>query len=119
MRRISVTVRVRQWSGARVGLGTVTVTNTPLLVDGKNPRVVQLKTEDVIRSGGLYTSGDYKIGPVTPLPGMMDSVEPASATSREVLYVLTVEGKEVICKKVNDNNFAPFHITVVVRPIGQ
>lgn len=119
LRLIPVTVRVRQWTGQRVGLGTVTVTDTRLLVDGQNPRVVQLKTEDIVRSAGKYSSGDWRIGPVTPLPGMLDDVEPASASSREVLYVLNVNGAEVICKKVNDNSFSPFRIVVVVRPIGQ
>ena len=80
----TVTVRVVVWSGERVGLGTATTTDTPLLTaTGHNPKVRKVSTREVAASGGLFRDGDYKVGPMTPDQGAftMATLDPAT-TSR-------------------------------------
>ena len=52
LRRFDVVMRVVTWSGQTAGEGTRTVTDTPLLIQGKRPGVRRMKQEDVIASGG-------------------------------------------------------------------
>lgn len=71
LRQYDVSLRIVRWSGARPGLGTKTVINHPITVNqnqtGNNrPKVVLVSTRELIASGGKYTDGDYRIGPLTP-----------------------------------------------------
>lgn len=68
IRLFTVAVMSRTWSGERPGLGIATNSTTPLMVaHGEfNARVRGLTSKDVLASGGLYTSEDVKVGPVTP-----------------------------------------------------
>lgn len=71
LRQYDVALRIVSWTGARPGLGTKTVTDYPVTVNqnqpGNNrPKVTLVSTREVIASGGLYTDGDYRIGPLTP-----------------------------------------------------
>lgn len=63
LRRYSVTLRRRVWSGGAPGLGTATVTDVVL---SPRPRVRQLNSKEVAASGGTYEEGDYRIDRVTP-----------------------------------------------------
>ena len=68
LRRHVVTIRVRTWSGERVGLGTRLDTETVLSVGAGayNPKVTRVSQKDIVASGGLYQSNDVKVGPLTP-----------------------------------------------------
>jgi hypothetical protein len=68
LRNTAVTVRVVSWTGARQGLGTSSFVDTKLLVKGQtqNPRVKQLTARDVFASGGVYSTQDVRVGPLTP-----------------------------------------------------
>jgi len=71
LRQYDVTLRIVSWSGARPGLGVKTVVNHDITVnqakpDNDRPKVKLLTTRDIIASGGRYTEGDYRIGPLTP-----------------------------------------------------
>ncbi len=71
LRPWSCTVRVRTWTGARVGLGDRTDVDTPIVNMASNGvaqpvYVKQLSRKEIIASGGLYTDRDWKVGPITP-----------------------------------------------------
>lgn len=70
LRPYTVTVRVNTWSGSSKnlpGAGTSVTTSTTLTTSGSNAvRVERLSTRDVIASSGMYTDGDYLVGPITP-----------------------------------------------------
>lgn len=105
-RQHDVVMRVVTWSGQSVGEGTKTVTDTPLLIQGRRVKVRLIKQEDIIASGGLYEDGDYKIGPFTPtysVPGAefptggidVSGFNPAEDGSRRaVYYKITGPGME-------------------------
>lgn len=67
-RRYDVTLRVISWTGSRVGVGTSTVTDYPIVVNElmDRPKVKLLTTDEIIASNGLYVDGDYRVGPITP-----------------------------------------------------
>lgn len=105
-RRFDVVMRVIEWSGQRVGEGTKTVTDTPLLVQDQRVKVRRIEQKDIIASGGELEDIDYRIGPFTPAYanqlGLFPSggIEPvtfnplADATSREIYYKITGQGME-------------------------
>lgn len=66
LRPFRIWVTSRAWSGTRVGVGTKTDTTTELTCAGRPPKVKQISDADVIASGGLYSSGDIEVGPITP-----------------------------------------------------
>lgn len=96
IRLVSLTVRTKDWSGARVGQGTKTVTDTviggPM---GTRYKISVVSTKDVVASGGRYQAGQYKIGPITPpYPGgpfTVDQLIPPklSGQAREVYYAIS------------------------------
>ncbi len=68
MRLFTVAVMSRTWSGERPGVGQKSDKTTPVMVAHGcfNARVRSVTSKDVIASGGLYTTEDVKVGPVTP-----------------------------------------------------
>lgn len=105
VRPISVTVRVVQWDGGRVGLGNPTVTDSPLLVgNGQwDPHVTQISARDALASGGKYTNQDVRVGPMTPAyaatlgvssGGVASSTidPPVQSASAEVYFKLAGDG---------------------------
>ncbi len=68
LRRYSVSVIQRTWTGTRPGLGASLDTTTAVLTDlGLYQVKVESVTErDIIASGNLYSDQDLKIGPITP-----------------------------------------------------
>jgi hypothetical protein len=126
LRPFRVDVVVRTWSGARAGVGTATVTSTRLMNQGQNPKFEQLKTNDVVASGGLYSAGDFRIGPLTPEypTGGTDhgTLDPSTTTTaREVFYLVRGPGFEdgAWFYRVNDNIKMNFRYEVVVRKTAQ
>lgn len=63
LRRYTVTLRARTWSGAYPGEGTVTDTD---VVINPPPRVRVLSSREVANSGGTYREGDFMITAITP-----------------------------------------------------
>ena len=71
LRQFDLSLTLVSWSGTRPGLGTKTLTTYPITVNqaqagNDRPKVEQVSTRDIIASGGLYSQGDYRIGPLTP-----------------------------------------------------
>jgi hypothetical protein len=71
LRRFTVTVRQRAWTGGIPGQGTSSDTTTVLQnIDATGtaqPVIVrQVSRSEAIASGGLYTERDVRVGPMTP-----------------------------------------------------
>ena len=129
LRRFDVLVRVVTWSGGQIGAGTKIVTDTPLLVGGGRPKVVHIRTRDVIASGGLYAEEDLRLGPLTPPDstgaggtqiGVFDP--PVGASPAEVLFRLTGPGTSPTgdwYRKVSQETWGNFRFSLVLRKTGQ
>jgi hypothetical protein len=96
MRKTSVVVRTRTWSGDRPGEG-VSVDNDLALPGYVNIREISAK--EIASSGGRFRVGDLEIGPITPPysvatgSGGISGAElrPSPAPNAEVFFVLTGE----------------------------
>lgn len=71
LRQYDVSLRTISWSGSRPGVGTKTITDVHFSVNqGKagndRPKVTLVSTREIVASGGRYTEGDFRIGPMTP-----------------------------------------------------
>lgn len=64
LREHSATLLWDTWTGDQPGEGTQTQLSTPLLVDGKNPKVRWLSEKEVAISG--LPIGTIEVGPITP-----------------------------------------------------
>jgi len=113
-----VVMRLVEWSGARIGEGDPTKTDTTLTLDGSHRiNVERLTGHDIMASGGLYSEGDWRVGPLTPAypGGGRDAsyFNPTSSQPFEIFYKLTGPGFESgqwfrkIDQKV-DGNFGLF-----------
>ncbi len=128
LRQHTVTVRVITWTGARTGLGTKTATDTVLYVGGnQNVKVRELTGEDVVASGGLYSSGDLEIGPITPSYGAggvaQSALDPAvSVSPTEIYYKIVGPIASASAgdwyKKIGGRSDRNFRYTVVVRKVA-
>ena len=72
IRPFRVLVRRRIWSGTRPGIGTKVDTDVVLTNLGGDGvlypvRVRQVSRSEAISSGGLYTSRDLRVGPLSPV----------------------------------------------------
>jgi hypothetical protein len=132
LRRFDVVMRVVVWSGQTAGEGTQTVTDTPLVIQGKRPGVRRVEQKDVIASGGTYEDLDMRIGPFTPAftgagqpfdSGGLEPVDfnPGTDTStREIYYKLTGPGMEsgAWFKKIGQRSDSAFSYYLTVRKIA-
>lgn len=122
-------LRTITWSGARVGLGTKTITDKPIKVDGgqHNPTAKLVSSKDAIASGGLYTSTDLKVGPLTPSYGAggvsaADVDPPQGSVPTEVYFVVTGPGIPsggVLYKRVGGEMASSTQYFVVLRSTGR
>jgi hypothetical protein len=127
LRPFQVFVRVRAWSGALVGVGTATDTETEITVAGtKRPKVVEVKSKDVIASGGAISATTYKVGPLTPDYGTggtnADTIDPPPVAGQEVLFIVKGPGLPtagVLCKRVDGDQSSPFRWMLTLERIGQ
>jgi hypothetical protein len=118
----TVTMVVRAWSGARVGLGTATTAEIQVLVAGQNPRITRIDVREAIASGGQYHAGDFRIGPVTPefAGGGVgrEVLQPAVGSSpTEVFWIVTDNGlpaEGIVCEKIAEEH-RELRITFVLR----
>lgn len=90
-RESSVTVDTRVWPGPRPGQGTPV--DTQLLL-APNPKVVAMSVREVASSGGLYTMGDLRIGPITPY----NATNPTGYTDAQLAPGVTGGLTEVVYK---------------------
>ena len=136
LRRFDVFIRKVTWDGERPGLGNPTVTDFPIVVnqnepDNNRPKVVQLKSAEVVASGGRYQDGDYRVGPLTPqyvengntygsLPN--DILLDLQTNPTEIFVNLTNPDVEVEgnwFKVVNTNFSRNFGYTFVIRQTSE
>jgi hypothetical protein len=121
LRRFSVAIRRRTWSGGALGLGTAT--NVDVVLSPK-PRCRQPSARDVASSGGTFEEGDYIIDRITPAytvggtggytPDQLQIV-PASA-AEEVLILVTGDDGGHECTLVTQHFDAAFGYELHARP---
>lgn len=137
LRRYDLFIRTIEWSGERPGLGTKTVTDTPITVNQgisglDRPKVVQLKSSEVIASAGRYQDGDWKIGPLTPLYQDSDGNIFGSLPSDIIIQLQSnpteifinmknpdVDTDGVWCKIINTNFSRNFGYTFIIRQTAE
>jgi hypothetical protein len=131
MRPWSILVRKRTWSGERVGIGLPVDVDVPLHVyfGRANPRIQEVTSKDIVASGGTFTTGDIKVGPITPTclaavtatagGHSFPDVDPlAGALPAEVMFLVTGPGtgpQGTWYKRVEGNSFNLFRMTIVLR----
>jgi hypothetical protein len=111
LRDVTVTQVVRTWTGARVGLGTATRTDTAVLVGGQNPRVERISPREDLR---------VTVTPEFPGGGVARSVlQPAvGASPTELYWLVTGRGfpaDGMLCTKVGPEEHDELRITFVIR----
>ncbi len=127
LRPFEVFVRTRTWSGGFVGQGTATDETTAITVGGGlRPKVVEVKSKDVVASGGTIAATRYKVGPLTPDYGaggtQADVIDPVVEPGREVHFIVTGPGLAtdgVLCKRVDGEGFSPFKWFFFLERLGQ
>jgi hypothetical protein len=138
MRVYTVTVRQRIWTGERPGIGASADFDTPLVNVGSDGftcpvHVRELSRNDIIASGGLYISGDLRVGPMTPAyqalftklaAGYTDqsALDPKAlpATAVEMIWFMTGPSLAAasVLKKLSEEATS-MHYYVVVRLTGE
>ncbi len=127
LHRYQVWVRVTTYSGSRVGVGTATITDTRLLVGGKDPHVKEVRSKDIVAGTAELGSAEYDIGPLTPeFAGggtLTNTINPAKGTSPGTTeYLLKGPGLPtdgLLCIRVSDDTDRPFRYMVRVRSSGR
>jgi hypothetical protein len=122
LRDVTVTQVVRTWTGARVGLGTATRTDTAVLVGGQNPRVERISPREVVASAGRYQAGDLRVTVTPEFPGggvARSVLQPAvGASPTELYWLVTGRGfpaDGMLCTKVGPEEHDELRITFVIR----
>lgn len=120
VRRYTVTLRTRTWSGDAPGRGTPTDVDTVLT---PTPRVSVMSTDEIAASGGTYREGDFVINAITPrytspttggyTPAQLN-LRPTAA-NQDVTVILTGDEGTVECDVVQLWFQRPFTYHLVVR----
>lgn len=126
-RQFSVFIRTTKWTGARVGLGTPTVSTVQLLVGGQNPKVRQVRQKDVVAGSDEFQNALWEIGPVTPTFSgggySADDLGPINdGTPTTMEYILKGPGMPasgLLCVKYDDSNDRSLRHTVRVKSTGR
>lgn len=126
-RPYQVWVRKVVWSGARVGLGSASVTETRLLVGGRDPKVREIRSKDVVAGSVEYSDADYEIGPLTPEfagGGVAEStINPTkNGQPTEVTFLVKGPGmptEGLICQRVESDLHRPLRAVIKVRSTGR
>lgn len=120
LRRYTVTVRRRAWSGGQPGAGTATNTD---LVLSPTPRVRTLAPREVAASGGTYEEGDYRVDKITPAflgppPGGYTPAQlhPEPGAAEDVVVVLAGDDGAKVCTIVGAPADRAFGYELIVRP---
>lgn len=119
LRRYSVTLRRRAWSGTYPGEGVPTDTDVVLTPP---PRVRVMTTQDIASSGGTYREGDFKISAVTPSyvgggygPAQLNLRPGVGVLNQEITVILTGDEGTVECQLVEFKFDRPFTYFLVAR----
>jgi hypothetical protein len=126
-RPYQVWVRVVESAGTRPGMGTKAVSETRLLVGGRDPKVREVKRRDVVAGSNNLLNVEYDIGPLTPEFGgggiSHDTINPQrSSTPTEVLFLLKGPGMPstgLLCQRIGDHVDRPLRIVVRVKSTGR
>lgn len=131
LRPYSLSVRIRSWSGERIGLGTATIVDQDLSVaDGYQPRIRQLSQKDILASNGLYSDQDLEIL-LTPLFVSIcgiggystDSFDPPIYPNPiEILFNIKGNGhppEGSWYKKISQSTDLALTFTIIIRKTGE
>jgi hypothetical protein len=126
-RPYQVWARKTEYAGPRVGLGAFTVTETRLLVGGRDPKVRTVTSKDVVAGTPEMQMVEYEIGPLTPdfgSGGVAEStVNPeASSTPATIMFVLKGPGlpsEGLLCQRISERVDHPLQMTIRVRGSGR
>jgi hypothetical protein len=120
LRRYTVTLRTRTWSGSYSGEGTPTDVDVLLT---PTPRVEVLSTKDVASSGGTYREGDFRVTAITPrytapttggyTPAQLN-LRP-TAQNKDVSVILTGDEGTIECMVIEFRFVRPLRYTLIVR----
>ncbi len=122
LHRYQVYVRTTAYTGARIGLGTATNTETRLLVGGQDPHV-KIRSTDIVAGVDDIQQLEFEIGPFTPDYPALSTLDPAqTATPTVVTYRITGPGLPatgLLCSKVSDEVSKPFRNMLRVKSTGR
>lgn len=132
LRLFSVSVHTRTWSGTRAGAGSSVDFDTSIRQDlGLVPvKVRQLTETDAVNSGGVYSSQDIEVGPITPpfAGSTLDNdaigiFEPQPGTSPvEIFFRVTGPGLPAggaSFKKISQKVDKAFRYMFILRKTGE
>jgi len=120
LRRYTVAIRRRAWSGGKPGNGVATVTD---LAINPPPKVRFVSTEEIASSGGTYREGDVMIDRITPrfvvpttggFSPVMLNIRPNSA-AEDVAIVLNGDEGLLEAEVIKFNFTRAFNYWMVVR----
>jgi len=127
LRTVALTVRVKTWSGTKVGPpGIATTVDTVIAGTAGNLYKIRAVTQkDIVASGGKYQAGQYRVGPITPPfaggPITADDIIPPkiAGQGREVYYGVTdATGTTQWCSMVGAETMHALHWYLVLKPTG-
>ncbi len=124
IRSATLTVRTTLMSGSMIDNPSVASTDTIIRSStGDRYKIRVLSTKDIVASGGLYQSGDFRMGPITPpFPGSgftKDDLIPPSVAGQDVLYGITDQtGQTQWCQMVSNDTAHDLHWYIILRATG-
>ena len=111
LRRYTVAVRTRVWSGDKIGSGTAT--DTDLTIEPP-PKVERLPVRLIANSGGIYEEGDLLVSKISASYEEADLVA-APTGGTEILWILNGESFRAVTRPEVKN----FEWKVVVRRLNR
>lgn len=126
-RTYQVWVRKTQYAGTKVGEGTKSVTDTRLLVGGRDPKVREVKRKDNVAGMSQSVAATYDIGPLTPEfagGGIAESLVKPEANSTPTTIMFLIKGPGLpsdglLCQKIEDHFDRPLRLVIRVRGAGR
>lgn len=120
LRRYTVTVRTRTWSGGAPGAGVATHSDVVL---SPTPRVREVSARQIAGSGGTYEAGDFRVDKITPAfagppaggytPAQLN---PVPAANQDVVVVLVGDDGTKVCTIIDAPADRAFGYSLTVRP---
>lgn len=121
LRRYSVKIRRRAWSGIKPGQGTPTDVDVEIQ---PRPKVREVTTQEIADSGGTWRQGDFKVDKVTPhyVDGLVTggytpsqlNIRP-SGINQDVCFILTGDEGPFECQLIEIHFERSFTYWMVVR----
>jgi hypothetical protein len=125
-RRYQVWARRTTFSGPRPGYGPSTVTETRLLVGGRDPKVRVLRSKDIVAGTPEMADATFEIGPLTPEfagGGVAESSINPEKTSTPTTLLFRIVGPGlpsagILCQRFDDDVDRPLRTVIRVRSTG-